>query len=110
MHLLRPFQKEALTSLSENPREVRHVLCISPTGSGKSLIYERAAAVRGRRTLLVTPLVALARQQFQKLQQMGLPVALGAGGAAQIPPSSESGIWIVSPEMLSFAPRRSFLN
>ena len=96
---LRPFQREALAALA-GPG---HVLCIAPTGAGKSLVYERAA--HGRRTLLVTPLVALARQQHARLGGLaargGAPAALGAGPGACGPPlASKSGIWIVSPERL----------
>ena len=100
------FQKEALSAL-EKPDS--HILCIAPTGSGKSLIYEQAACNPHRRTLLVTPLVALARQQYQKLKSMGIPVHLGAGGNAQGPPVGH-GAWIVSPELLKFPSRRHALN
>ncbi|MGK5082655.1 DEAD/DEAH box helicase [Bdellovibrionota bacterium FG-1] len=80
---LRPFQKEALTALSQPG----HVLCIAPTGSGKSLIYERAAVQSGRKTLLISPLVALARQQQARLKD--LPLA-----------GAQDQIRIISPESL----------
>ena len=76
---LRPFQKEAIETL-KNPV---HLLCIAPTGSGKSLIYERVAAQRGYRTVLVSPLVALARQQARRLGALGIAVGLGAGDSAE---------------------------
>jgi ATP-dependent DNA helicase RecQ len=91
---LRPFQRDALGAL----RAPGHVICVSPTGSGKSLIYERAAAEPGRRTLLVSPLVALARQQCDRLREAGVPTWLGAGGARERPDGP--GTWIISPEML----------
>lgn len=93
---LRPFQKAALVAL-ETPG---HVLCVAPTGSGKSLIYERAALKSGRRTLLVTPLVALARQQHEQLRAR-MHARLGAGRPSQGPPENlRPGIWITSPEKL----------
>jgi ATP-dependent DNA helicase RecQ len=92
---LRPFQKEALGAL----REPGHLICIAPTGSGKSLIYETYA--RSARVLLVTPLVALARQQHTKLKQLGIPVALAAGPEPEPPPQAKSGVWIISPERLT---------
>jgi len=109
MLTLRPFQKQALSSL-ENPKTLpNHVLCVAPTGSGKSLIYEKAASVPGRRTLLISPLVALARQHTQKLRTLSIPVTLGSGPQAEGPPTTKTGIWIVSPETLTFQSRRSQL-
>jgi ATP-dependent DNA helicase RecQ len=66
---LRPFQIEALEAL----QRPANVICVAPTGSGKSLIYERLARNPGIRLLLVSPLVALARQQRARL-----------GGAARV--------------------------
>lgn len=108
---LRPFQKTALSALNPTPpTQTAHVLCIAPTGSGKSLIYETAAKQPQRRTLLITPLVALARQQFKKLQDLGIPVTLGAGGSSEGPPPGESGAWVISPEILPFPSRKSSLT
>lgn len=97
---LRPFQQSALQALNSAEYPSTHVICVAPTGSGKSLIYERAAAVPKRKTLLVTPLIALARQQFQKLKSSDVPVKIAAGGSAEIPHPRESGVWILSPENL----------
>jgi ATP-dependent DNA helicase RecQ len=107
---LRPFQKAALEALHPNPTRPSHLLCIAPTGAGKSLIYEKAAARERRRTLLVTPLVALARQQFQTLQRLGIQTTLGVRGSSQGPPKSESGAWIVSPESLTFPTKEKILQ
>ena len=93
MFELRPFQKDALAAL----QKPCHVICVAPTGSGKSLIYEKLAATPGMKTLLVSPLVALARQQRERLAEAGVPVGLSSGGAREEPPE-KSGIWIVSPE------------
>jgi ATP-dependent DNA helicase RecQ len=96
---LRPFQIEALELL----RTPIHLLCIAPTGSGKSLIYERVAAEQGRRTLLISPLVALARQQAQRLREAGISVTLHSGASPKPPPPTGSGVWIISPESLQSA-------
>jgi ATP-dependent helicase YprA (DUF1998 family) len=37
---LRPFQIETIALFNNGPA---HVLCVAPTGSGKSLIYEKLA-------------------------------------------------------------------
>ena len=81
---LRPFQKQALDKL----RSPTHLLCIASTGSGKSLIYERIAAESGRRTLLISPLVALARQQARRLEDAGIPATLTLGRKSQTQPSA----------------------
>jgi ATP-dependent DNA helicase RecQ len=95
---LRPFQIQALDALADTPS---HLLCVAPTGSGKSLIYERMAARPGMRTLLVTPLIALARQQLERFQSSGIAVT-SATGRMSSPgdPPERSGAWIVSPESL----------
>lgn len=103
---LRDFQLNALSAL-KNPG---HVLCVAPTGSGKSLIYERFAAHSTRRTVLVTPLIALARQQREKLVASGIRASLAMGGAKELPTFGKSGVWIISPESLLFDSTRNVLN
>jgi ATP-dependent DNA helicase RecQ len=91
--MLRPFQAQALEALAgPGPR---HVICVAPTGAGKSLIYERVAAEPGRRTLLITPLIALARQQEARLQAQGVRTFRHAREAGR-----GAGTWITSPEAL----------
>ncbi len=102
---LRPFQKEALAAL-ESPG---HVIAVAHTGAGKSLIYERASGVPGRRTLLVSPLVALARQQARSLRASGIQAALGIGGENERP-CAQSQVWIMSPETLLHPSTRTTLK
>ena len=100
MHTLRPFQTQALQALKQNS----HVICVAPTGSGKSLIYETEAALPGRRTLLVSPLVALGRQQASRLRNKGVSVNLKMGSDSTKPDPNKddpkSAVWICSPEFL----------
>jgi ATP-dependent DNA helicase RecQ len=110
MPTLRPFQSEALSALQLTSAESRHLLCVAPTGSGKSLIYEKAASTQGFRTVLMTPLVALARQQYAKLKSLGISTFLGAGGQAEAPRASETGAWIMSPEMLQSSKWQRYLQ
>lgn len=93
---LRPFQSAAIRALDEPGP----VICVSATGSGKSLIYERIAGRPGTRMILVTPLVALALQQRARLRGAGVRAALGAGPSPEPPLSSGPGVWIASPESL----------
>jgi len=48
------------------------VLAIMPTGGGKSLCYQLPALVRGGLTLVVSPLIALMRNQVAQLRQSGV--------------------------------------
>jgi ATP-dependent DNA helicase RecQ len=65
--VLREGQHEAVEALVAG----RDVLAIMPTGSGKSAIYEIAGALLDGPTLVVSPLIALQRDQAQVLEQHG---------------------------------------
>ena len=49
-----------------------NVLCLMPTGGGKSLIYQIAGLAIEKTTLVISPLVALMSQQCDKLNEKGL--------------------------------------
>src|SRR5262245_6258044 len=51
----------------------RDVLLILPTGGGKSLCYQLPSLLLPRPTVVVSPLLALLEDQFQKLQQLNIP-------------------------------------
>ncbi|MFK8002274.1 MAG: RecQ family ATP-dependent DNA helicase [Polyangiales bacterium] len=59
----RPGQQEAITSLFEEGR----LLCIQPTGHGKSLTYQLPATLLPGLTIVVSPLLALMRDQIRHL-------------------------------------------
>ena len=65
----RPGQKEAVHALLSG----RDVLCILPTGAGKSLCWQLPALVHVGLTVVVSPLIALMRDQVQHLQAAGVP-------------------------------------
>jgi len=52
----------------------RDVLAVMPTGSGKSLTYQLTSQVLPGLTLVVSPLLALIRDQTEKLRALGVPV------------------------------------
>lgn len=59
----RPGQKEAIETLMKEGR----LLCIQPTGYGKSLIYQFTSCLLGGTTLVISPLLALMRDQIDQL-------------------------------------------
>ncbi len=98
---LRPFQEKAIEVLKSRT----HLLQIAPTGSGKSLIYEEYIAKNRPKTVLVTPLVALARQQAERLEQRKIKVKHSHFRSLE-----ESEVWIMSPETLLYEKTQSALK
>lgn len=64
----------------------RDVFAVLPTGGGKSLCFQLPALVRPGLTVVVSPLIALMKDQVDALQAAGVPAtflnsSLGAGGS-----------------------------
>jgi ATP-dependent DNA helicase RecQ len=74
---LRPFQEEAIRANLEG----RDLLLVLPTGGGKSLCFQAPALVRPGVTLVVSPLIALMKDQVDGLRESG--VAAGMLTSAQ---------------------------
>ncbi|MFI6732390.1 DEAD/DEAH box helicase [Nonomuraea sp. NPDC050451] len=73
---LRPGQLRAMTALAEG----RDTLVVMPTGSGKSAIYQVPALLLRGPTLVVSPLIALQRDQVEALRDHDqAAVSLDAG-------------------------------
>jgi len=68
---LRPLQAEAIGAALER----RDALIVLPTGGGKSLCYQVPPAVTGRTDLVVSPLIALMKDQVDGLRACGYPAA-----------------------------------
>jgi ATP-dependent DNA helicase RecQ len=67
----RPGQAEIIAAvLAGEP-----VLAIMPTGSGKSMCYQLPAIVDGSLTVVVSPLIALMRDQVQQMRAFGVAAA-----------------------------------
>ena len=66
-----PFQEQTVSSILKG----QDVLAVVSTGSGKSLCYQVPAMHLPGVTLVITPLLALMKDQVKKLQKLGQPVA-----------------------------------
>ncbi len=66
---LRPMQERAIRAVLAG----RDSLVVMPTGGGKSLCYQAPAAFRGGITVVVSPLIALMKDQVDSLQRIGIP-------------------------------------
>jgi ATP-dependent DNA helicase RecQ len=67
----RPGQAEIVSAILAG----RDVLAVMPTGSGKSLCYQLPALLRGGLTVVVSPLIALMRNQVAQLCGNGIAAA-----------------------------------
>ena len=76
---LRPLQLEAIQAGLER----RDSLVVMPTGGGKSLCYQVPPAVAGRTDVVVSPLIALMKDQVDALRACGYPAAALHSGIDQ---------------------------
>jgi ATP-dependent DNA helicase RecQ len=65
----KPLQREVIGSVLAG----RDTLVIMPTGGGKSLCYQVPALLRPGLTLVVSPLIALMKDQVEQMQALGVP-------------------------------------
>ncbi|MDR9370061.1 ATP-dependent DNA helicase RecQ, partial [Conexibacter sp. JD483] len=81
LHLLglssfRPGQREAVQAALDG----RDALVVMPTGGGKSLCYQLPALASDDLTVVVSPLIALMRDQCARLTDLGHPAVMLASG------------------------------
>jgi RecQ family ATP-dependent DNA helicase len=72
----RPGQKEAVEAALEG----RDSLIVMPTGGGKSLCYQLPGLATEDLTIVVSPLIALMRDQWTRLTAAGHPVTMISSG------------------------------
>ncbi|MBI3862478.1 MAG: DNA helicase RecQ [Planctomycetia bacterium] len=111
---LRPLQAAAMRTVLDG----RDSLLVLPTGGGKSLCYQAPALVRGDTTVVVSPLIALMKDQVDGLRACGVPAIqlnsslsteeVRAGERAVIDGSIR--LLFASPERLATGAFRSLLK
>ena len=74
----RPGQREVIDSVLAG----RPTIAVMPTGAGKSLCYQLPAVVAGGTSLVVSPLIALMKDQVDALAARGIPAAAITSGLA----------------------------
>ncbi len=67
----RPGQEEVIGAALHG----EDVLAVMPTGSGKSLCYQLPAMAREGLALVVSPLIALMRDQVAQMRELGVSAA-----------------------------------
>ena len=93
-------------------------LVLMPTGAGKSLCYQLPALCRDGYTMVVSPLIALMKDQVDSLQANGIPAAfvnstLSPEENEQVLSRTATGdikILYVAPERIATSRFRNFLN
>jgi ATP-dependent DNA helicase RecQ len=103
----RPGQREAVVAALEG----RDSLIVMPTGGGKSLCYQLPGLAGEDLTIVVSPLIALMRDQWTRLRAAGQPVAMISSGmgeeeawtALEEVRSGEARILYCSPERFASA-------
>ncbi len=77
-------QEEAIESLLTG----HHTLVVMPTGAGKSLIFQLAALQLDNLTLVISPLIALMKDQVDALNRKGIPATF-INSAIPVPEQKE---------------------
>jgi ATP-dependent DNA helicase RecQ len=101
----RPGQREVI----EDVLAGKDVLCVMPTGAGKSLCYQLPAVMQKGLTIVVSPLISLMEDQVQQLRDEGIAAVvlnstLSASLRRQVTAEIEAGF----DGLLYVAPERFF--
>ncbi|TWT96872.1 ATP-dependent DNA helicase RecQ [Botrimarina colliarenosi] len=103
----RPLQREAMTAVIDG----RDSVVVLPTGGGKSLCFQAPAVAMGGMALVVSPLIALMKDQVDTLRNCGVPAAyLNSTLSAEERREVLDGVKDGSLKLLYVAPERLLLD
>ena len=99
----RPGQEEIVDAVAAG----RNTLAIMPTGGGKSLCFQLPALVRPGVTVVISPLIALMRDQVRGLREAGVAAAaLTSGNTEEETNAAWDGLRNGTLKLLYMAPER----
>ena len=99
----RPGQEEIVETVCAG----ENVLAIMPTGGGKSLCFQLPALMRDGVTVVISPLIALMRDQVRALQEAGVGAgALTSGNTPEETDAVWEGLEAGTLKLLYMAPER----
>ncbi|HTW96430.1 MAG TPA: ATP-dependent DNA helicase RecQ, partial [Candidatus Methylomirabilis sp.] len=101
----RPGQEEAIDAILDG----KDVLVVMPTGGGKSLIYQLPALVLDGVAIVVSPLIALMKDQVDAMNKIGVPATFI--NSAISPDEAKERLGLVKKEfykLLYIAPERFY--
>ncbi len=99
----RPGQEEIVEAVKAG----EDVLAIMPTGGGKSLCFQLPALMRDGVTVVISPLIALMRDQVRALQEVGVGAgALTSGNTPEETDAVWEGLEAGTLKLLYMAPER----
>ena len=99
----RPGQEEIVEAVTAG----ENVLAIMPTGGGKSLCFQLPALLREGVTVVISPLIALMRDQVRALQELGVGAgALTSGNTPEETDAVWEGLEAGTLKLLYMAPER----
>ena len=99
----RPGQEEIVNAVADG----ENVLAIMPTGGGKSLCFQLPALMRDGVTVVISPLIALMRDQVRFLQEAGVGAgALTSGNTPEETDAVWEGLEAGTLKLLYMAPER----
>ncbi len=103
LHAFRPGQEEAIRAVLDG----RDALVVMPTGAGKSLIYQLAAHALPGLTVVVSPLIALMKDQTDKLDDLGLDAwSINSAQSAADKRAAEEAVESGDGKLLYLTPER----
>src|SRR5437660_2707027 len=103
----RPLQEEIIRDALAG----KDVFAVLPTGGGKSLCFQLPALVRPGLTVVISPLIALMKDQVDALQAAGVPATfLNSSLAADESRSRLRGLHNGDYRLLYVAPERLMLS